>query len=49
MLKAYFDYLIILNKKLIGADYTAQCFTNENLQKAYGEALGEIIIKESEG
>ncbi|WP_407281481.1 metal ABC transporter ATP-binding protein [Lactococcus formosensis] len=47
--KAYFDYLIILNKKLVGADYTAQCFTNENLQKAYGEALGDIIIKESEG
>ncbi|MEY8444220.1 metal ABC transporter ATP-binding protein [Lactococcus ileimucosae] len=46
--KEYFDYLIILNKKLVCADYIPQCFTNKNLQSAYGEALGNVIIKESE-
>jgi hypothetical protein len=49
MLKAYFDYLVILNKKLICADYTAQSFTNENLQRAYGEALGDIINQGKRG
>ncbi len=46
--KEYFDYLVILNKTLISANYTAESFTNDNLQKAYGDSLGDIVIKESE-
>lgn len=46
--KEYFDYLIVLNKNLISANHTALSFTNENLQEAYGESLGDVILKESE-
>lgn len=43
--KEYFDNLIILNKKLIAEGSVKQTFIAENIQKAYGESMGEIIIK----
>lgn len=41
----YFDELIILNKTLIAHGPVATTFTNENIQKAYGDSMGDIIIK----
>lgn len=41
----YFDELVILNKKLIAAGPVSTTFTNKNIQSAYGETMGDIIIK----
>lgn len=35
----YFDHVILLNMRIIGAGPTAQVFTQENLQKTYGGRL----------
>ena len=43
--REYFDNLIILNKTLIAEGSVNQTFTTENIQAAYGESMGEIIIK----
>ena len=36
---AYFDQVILLNKRVIAAGATSQTFTKENLEKTYGEHL----------
>ncbi|WP_086313888.1 ABC transporter ATP-binding protein [Enterococcus sp. 7F3_DIV0205] len=41
----YFDEVIILKKKLIACGPVATTFTNKNIQLAYGETMGDIIIK----
>jgi len=41
----YFDDVIILKKKLIACGPVATTFTNKNIQLAYGETMGDIIIK----
>ena len=43
--REYFDNLIVLNKKLIAQGSVNQTFTTETIQAAYGESMGEIIIK----
>jgi iron/zinc/copper transport system ATP-binding protein len=43
--REYFDNLIILNKTLVAEGSVNQTFTTENIQAAYGESMGEIIIK----
>lgn len=43
--REYFDNLIILNKKLIAEGSVNDVFTTETIQKAYGESMGEIVIK----
>lgn len=43
--REYFDNLIILNKKLIAEGDVNDVFTTETIQKAYGESMGEIVIK----
>lgn len=37
--REYFDFVILLNMRLIAAGETAQVFTSENLRKAYGGRL----------
>lgn len=41
----YFDELIILNHQLIASGAVTDTFTTENIQKAYGEIMGQVIIK----
>lgn len=41
----YFDDVIILKKKLIACGPVATTFTNKNIQLAYGDTMGDIIIK----
>lgn len=41
----YFDELIILNKELIANGPVSTTFTNRNIQEAYGDSMGDIIIK----
>ncbi len=43
---SYFDYVILLNMRLIAHGPTAATFTNSNLQKAYG---GRLAILETAG
>lgn len=43
--REYFDELIILNKTLIAYGPTAETFTTRNIQAAYGDTMGEIVIK----
>lgn len=43
--KEYFDNLIILNRKLIAAGSVNRAFTTENIRLAYGEVMGDIVIK----
>lgn len=43
--REYFDNLIIINKSLVADGSVNQTFTTENIQKAYGESMGEILIK----
>ena len=43
--KEYFDNLIILNKKLIASGPVSKTFTTSTIQQAYGETMGEIVIK----
>ena len=41
----YFDEIIILNNHLVAAGPVKSTFTNKNIQAAYGETMGDIIIK----
>ncbi|MEI5991466.1 ABC transporter ATP-binding protein [Enterococcus termitis] len=41
----YFDDVILLKKKLIACGPVPTTFTNKNIQLAYGETMGDIIIK----
>lgn len=41
----YFDDLIILNKELVSYGPVKATFTTKNIQQAYGNTMGEIIIK----
>lgn len=41
----YFDNLIILNKKVVAAGPVSDTFTTENMQNAYGETMGKIVIQ----
>jgi ABC-type Mn2+/Zn2+ transport system ATPase subunit len=41
----YFDDVVILKKELIAFGPVATTFTNKNIQLAYGETMGDIIIK----
>ncbi|GGC87499.1 metal ABC transporter ATP-binding protein [Enterococcus wangshanyuanii] len=41
----YFDEVVILKKKLIAYGPVATTFTNKNIQLAYGDSMGDIIIK----
>lgn len=41
----YFDKLIILNKDLISFGDVAQVFTSSNINKAYGDSMGNVEIK----
>lgn len=41
----YFDDLIILNHRLIASGPVAQTFTTQNIQEAYGDVMGQVIIK----
>ncbi|EOH92792.1 ABC transporter ATP-binding protein [Enterococcus haemoperoxidus ATCC BAA-382] len=41
----YFDDVIILKKKLIANGPVVTTFTNKNIQLAYGDTMGDIIIK----
>ncbi|MEX2187814.1 MAG: metal ABC transporter ATP-binding protein [Pirellulales bacterium] len=45
----YFDYVVLLNMRVVAAGPTAEAFTNDNLRRAYGgrlsmlEAAGEAV------
>ncbi|WP_430607458.1 ABC transporter ATP-binding protein [Enterococcus sp. AZ170] len=41
----YFDEVILLKKKLIANGPVTATFTNKNIQLAYGDTMGDIIIK----
>lgn len=41
----YFDEVILLKKKLIANGPVTANFTNKNIQLAYGDTMGDIIIK----
>lgn len=41
----YFDEVVILKKKMIACGPVETTFTNKNIQLAYGETMGDIIIK----
>lgn len=41
----YFDDLIILNHRLIASGPVAETFTTQNIQEAYGDVMGQVIIK----
>lgn len=41
----YFDDIIILNRYLIGYGPLTSTFTTENIQLAYGESMGNVLIK----
>jgi ABC-type Mn2+/Zn2+ transport system ATPase subunit len=41
----YFDEIILLKKELIACGPVSTTFTNRNIQAAYGEAMGDIMIK----
>lgn len=47
--EAYFDQIIILNKKLIASGDVKDTFTTENIRKAYGASLGNVIIRGTGG
>lgn len=42
--EAYFDQLMILNTSLVAFGPVKEVFTNENIRKAYGDALGNIVL-----
>jgi manganese/zinc/iron transport system ATP- binding protein len=44
--REYFDFIVLLNMRLIAAGGTAQVFTDENLQKTYG---GKLTLLEEVG
>ncbi|MGY3777664.1 metal ABC transporter ATP-binding protein [Isobaculum melis] len=41
----YFDDVIILNRYLVGCGPLDSTFTTENIQLAYGETMGNVLIK----
>ncbi|WP_339320464.1 metal ABC transporter ATP-binding protein [Paenibacillus sp. FSL R10-2734] len=41
----YFDKVIILNKKLIAFGDVKDTFTSENILRAYGASLGNLVVK----
>lgn len=41
----YFNHLIILNKKLITSEPTRSSFVTENIRRAYGDSMGDVVIK----
>lgn len=41
----YFDDLIILNHRLIASGPVAETFTTQNIQEAYGDVMGQVVIK----
>lgn len=41
----YFDDLIILNKDLVAYGSVRKTFTTENIEKAYGNTMGDFLIK----
>ncbi|MTD42375.1 ATP-binding cassette domain-containing protein [Erwinia sp. CPCC 100877] len=41
----YFDDIILLKKELIAFGPVSTTFTNRNIQAAYGETMGDIVIK----
>lgn len=41
----YFDEVIILKNHLVASGPVTSTFTNKNIQAAYGETMGDIIIK----
>ncbi|MDT2830326.1 metal ABC transporter ATP-binding protein [Vagococcus carniphilus] len=43
--REYFDNLIILNKKLVAEGSVETTFVTKNIQAAYGDSMGEIVIK----
>ena len=43
--KEYFDNLIIIDKKLIADGSVSQTFNTENIRKAYGDSMSEILTK----
>lgn len=43
--REYFDNLIILNQKLIASGPVKDVFKTKFIQQAYGETMGEIVIK----
>lgn len=43
--REYFDNLIILNKQLVAAGSVETTFVTKNIQAAYGDTMGEIVIK----
>nr|WP_202983156.1 metal ABC transporter ATP-binding protein [Vagococcus hydrophili] len=43
--REYFDNLIILNKKLVASGSVDTTFVTKNIQAAYGDSMGEIVIK----
>lgn len=45
----YFDKIIILNKKLIAFGDVGDTFTTDNIRKAYGASLGNVIIRGAGG
>ncbi len=51
--KEYFDWIVLLNTRLVASGPTEEVFTNENLQNAYGgkltllQEIGELIEQEN--
>ena len=43
---SYFDFLVLLNTRLVAAGPTAEVFTEDNLQKTYG---GKLTLLEEDG
>lgn len=43
--REYFDDLVILNKHLVAAGPVEDVFRTKYIQEAYGESMGEIVIK----
>ena len=43
----YFDYVVLLNMRLIAAGPIEKVFTNENLQRTYGGRL-TVLVKAAE-
>lgn len=41
----YFNHLIIFNKKLITSEPTRSGFVTENIRRAYGDSMGDVVIK----
>lgn len=43
--REYFDHVIILDRVLIANGPTETVFTTENIQKAYGDSMGDVLLK----